>query len=31
MSQNIVEQLKEKIAGFQPGVKVEKVGAVLEI
>ena len=31
MSQNIVEQLKTKIAGFQPGVKVEKVGTVLEV
>ena len=31
MSQNIVEQLKTKIAGFQPGVKVEQVGTVLEV
>lgn len=31
MAQNIVEQLKVKIAGFQPGVKVEKVGTVLEV
>lgn len=31
MSQNIVEQLKTKIEGFQPGVKVEKVGTVLEV
>ncbi len=30
-NQNIVEQLKTKIAGFQPGVKVEKVGTVLEV
>jgi F-type H+/Na+-transporting ATPase subunit alpha len=31
MSQNIVEQLKDKIKSFQPDVKVEKVGTVLEI
>src|SRR5271170_935866 len=31
MAQNIVEQLKVKIAGFQPGVKIEKVGTVLEV
>lgn len=31
MSQNIVEQLKTKIAGFDAGVKVEKVGTVLEV
>ena len=31
MAQNIVEQLKNKIAEFQPGVKVEKVGTVLEV
>lgn len=31
MSNNITQQLKEKIAGFQPGVKVEKVGTVLEV
>ena len=30
-NQNIVEQLKTKIAGFEPGVKVEKVGTVLEV
>ncbi|MCL5666698.1 MAG: F0F1 ATP synthase subunit alpha [Patescibacteria group bacterium] len=28
---NIVEQLKNKIAQFQPDVKVEKVGTVLEV
>lgn len=28
---NIVEQLKNKIASFQPDVKVEKVGTVLEV
>jgi F-type H+-transporting ATPase subunit alpha len=30
-STNIVEQLKDKIAKFQPDVKVEKVGTVLEV
>lgn len=28
---NIVEQLKTKIAGFNPDIKVEKVGTVLEV
>src|SRR5215813_4565707 len=28
---NIVEQLKSKIAAFQPDAKVEKVGTVLEV
>ncbi len=31
MSQNLVSQLKEKILQFQPDVKVEKVGTVLEV
>ncbi len=31
MAQNLVEQLKEKILSFQPDVKVEKVGTVLEV
>jgi F-type H+-transporting ATPase subunit alpha len=31
MAQNIIEQLKTKISAYQPGVKVEKVGTVLEI
>ena len=31
MAQNIVEQLKNKIAAFQTDVKVEKVGTVLEV
>lgn len=31
LQSNIVEQLKVKIAGFQAGVKVEKVGTVLEV
>ncbi len=28
---NIVEQLKDKISSFQPNVKIEKVGTVLEV
>lgn len=31
MSDRIIETLKEKISAFQPDVKVEKVGTVLEI
>ena len=31
MAQNLVEQLKTKIFQFQPDVKVEKVGTVLEV
>ncbi|MCX6797075.1 MAG: F0F1 ATP synthase subunit alpha [Candidatus Doudnabacteria bacterium] len=31
MSQNIVSQLKDKILAFQPNVKVEKIGTVLEV
>ena len=31
MAQNLVEQLKTKILQFQPDVKVEKVGTVLEV
>ncbi len=31
MSQNITEQLKDKILAFQPSAKVEKVGTVLEV
>ena len=31
MAQNLVQQLKEKILSFQPDVKVEKVGTVLEV
>src|SRR6185369_2845350 len=31
MAQNIVQQLKDKILEFQPDVKVEKVGTVLEV
>ena len=31
MAQNIVEQLKTKIAAYNPNVKVEKVGTVLEV
>ncbi|MFA5990796.1 MAG: F0F1 ATP synthase subunit alpha [Candidatus Doudnabacteria bacterium] len=31
MSQNLTQQLKEKILGFQPSAKVEKVGTVLEV
>jgi len=31
MSQNLTQQLKEKILSFQPSAKVEKVGTVLEV
>lgn len=31
MSQNITQQLKDKILSFQPQAKVEKVGTVLEV
>src|SRR5689334_8870175 len=30
-AQNIIDKLKEQIAGFQPTVSVEKVGTVLEV
>ncbi len=31
MSDKIIEQLKQKISAYQPGVKVEKVGTVIEV
>ena len=31
MNNNIIENLKSKIAGFNPNVSVEKVGTVIEV